>query len=134
MASRFLVKEMLYPAELALSGWTRRAEITCDRAGLLCCKDVDVSRRALAKLALGSTKLHDEFNIEAFAEQWEEGRSGVGRYAEATASHPWIAKRLQALKLFAESELYRRHAGLGEGGLSVEQVDEKVHEVIKVVG
>jgi Zn-dependent protease with chaperone function len=68
MASMFL-KWIIYPAELALSGWTRRAEITCDRAGLLCCKDVEVSRRALAKLALGSQKLHEEFNIEAFADQ-----------------------------------------------------------------
>ncbi len=133
MASIFL-KWIVYPAELALSGWMRRAEITCDRAGLLCCKDVDVSRSALAKLALGSQKLRDELNIDAFAEQYEEGQEGVGRYAEMTASHPWISKRLKALKLFGESELYRQHAGLGEGGLTMEQVDEKVHEVIKVVG
>jgi Zn-dependent protease with chaperone function len=112
----------------------RRAEITCDRAGLLCCKDVDVARRALAKLALGSSKLHEEFNVEAFAEQYEEGKGGAGRYAELTASHPWISKRLLALKAFSESELYRHHAGLGEGGLTMEQLDEKVHEIIAVVG
>lgn len=133
MASIFL-KWVVYPAEVALSGWMRRAEITCDRAGLLCCKDVDVSRRALAKLALGSTKLHEELDIEVFAEQYEEGKEGVGRYAEMTASHPWIAKRLGALKAFSESELYRRHAGLGEGGLTMDQTDEKVHEIIKVIG
>ncbi|MFT3775488.1 MAG: M48 family metallopeptidase [Minicystis sp.] len=133
MASIFL-KWVVYPAEIALSGWMRRAEITCDRAGLLCCKDVDVSRRALAKLALGSTKLHGELNVEAFADQYEEGRDGVGRYAEITASHPWIAKRLKALKVFSETELYRRHAGFGEGGLTVDQADDKVHEIIKVIG
>ena len=131
MASIFL-KWVVYPAELALSGWMRRAEITCDRAGLLCCKDVDTSRRALAKLALGSTKLREELNLDAFAEQYEEGKAGVGRYAEFTASHPWISKRLKALKFFGESELYRQHAGLGAGGLTMDQVDEKVHEVIKV--
>lgn len=133
MASIFL-KWIVYPAEVALSGWMRRAEITCDRAGMLCCKDVEVSRRALAKLALGSKKLHEEFNIEAFAQQYEEGREGVGRYAEVTASHPWIAKRLKALAAFGESALYRQHVGLGEGGLSIEQTDEKVHEIIKVIG
>lgn len=133
MASIFL-KWIVYPAEIALSGWMRRAEITCDRAGLLCCKDVDVSRRALAKLALGSSKLHAELDVEAFADQYEEGRDGVGRYAEITASHPWIAKRLKALKVFSDTELYRRHAGHGEGGLTVDQADEKVHEIIKVIG
>jgi Zn-dependent protease with chaperone function len=131
MASIYL-KWMIIPADLALSGWMRRAEITCDRAGLLCCKDVDVSRRALAKLALGSSKLYDEFNVEAFAEQYEEGKTGAGRYAELTASHPWISKRLKALKTFGESDIYRRHTGAGEGGLTMQEVDEKVHEIISV--
>ena len=133
MASIFL-KWIVVPAEIALAGWLRRAEITCDRAGMLCCKDVNVSTRALAKLALGSNKLVDEFNVEAFADQYQESKEGVGRYAEITASHPWISKRLKALKIFGESELYRRHAALGDGGLTMDQVDEKVHEVIKVVG
>lgn len=133
MASIFL-KWIVAPAELALSGWKRRAEITCDRAGLLCCKDVGVSKRALAKLALGSTKLYEEFDIEAFADQYEEGKQGFGKFTEITASHPWLSKRMKALDAFAESELYKKHAGLGTGGLSMEQVDEKVHEIIKVVG
>jgi Zn-dependent protease with chaperone function len=133
MASMFL-KWIVAPAELALSGWKRRAEITCDRAGLLCSRDLGVSTRALAKLALGSTKLYAEFNVEQFANQYEEGKEGLGRYTEITASHPWLSKRMKALQTFAESELYRRHVGLGEGGLSMEQVDEKVHDIIKVVG
>jgi Zn-dependent protease with chaperone function len=133
MASVFL-KWIVYPAEIALSGWMRRAEITCDRAGLLCSRSVDVSTRALAKLALGSSKLHAEFNVKAFADQYEDGKTGVGRYAEVTASHPWLSKRMKALEVFGESELYRRHSALGEGGLTMDQVDEKVHEVIKVVG
>ena len=93
-----------------------------------------MSRGALAKLALGSTKLYAEFNVEEFARQYEEGKEGVGKYAEITASHPWLSKRMWALQAFAESELYRKHIGLGAGGLSMEQVDEKVHEIIKVVG
>jgi Zn-dependent protease with chaperone function len=122
------------PAEIALSSWSRRAEITCDRAGLLCCRSLDVSTRALAKLALGSTKLYDQLNMDAFIAQHEEGQDGIGRYAEIRASHPWLPKRVLALRAFAESELYRKHVGLGTGGLSMEQVDEKVHGIIKVVG
>lgn len=121
------------PAMLALSGWQRRAEITCDRAGLLCAGDLDVAQRALAKVALGSTKLYDEMNVEAFMEQAEESREGIGRYAEITAHHPWLPKRLVAMKAFSESELFRKHVGL-DGGLSMEEVDEKVHEIIKVWG
>jgi len=133
MASAF-VRWIVAPAKVALSGWMRRAEVTCDRAGLLCSRSVDVSTRALAKLALGSTKLYEEFNIEAFLSQYEEGKDGVGRYAEITASHPWLPKRIMAIRAFADSSLYRKHVGLGDDGLSMEQVDEKVHEIIRVLG
>jgi Zn-dependent protease with chaperone function len=133
MASMF-VRWIVAPAMLALSGWSRRAEITCDRAGMLCSRSLDVSTRALAKLALGSTKLYEQLNMEAFLDQYEEGKDGIGRFAEITASHPWLPKRVMALRTFAESEIYRKHVGLGEGGLTMEQVDEKVHGIIKIVG
>jgi Zn-dependent protease with chaperone function len=125
---------LVYPATLALRAWSRRAEITCDRAGLLCCKSVETSTRSLAKLALGSQKLYEQLNLDAFVEQFEEGKDGPGRYMEAFSSHPWLPKRILALRAFGESALYRTHAGLGEGGLSMEDVDEKVHGIIKVVG
>jgi Zn-dependent protease with chaperone function len=122
------------PAMLALSGWSRRAEVTCDRAGMLCCGSLDASTRALTKLALGSRKLYDEINVEALLDQHQEGGDGIGRFAEITASHPWLPKRVLALRAFAESELYRKHTGLGESGDTMETVDQKVHEIIKVVG
>jgi Zn-dependent protease with chaperone function len=133
MASIFL-SWIAMPAGLALSGWSRRAEITCDRAGMLCSKSLDVSTRALAKLALGSHKLYDELNMEAFLDQYEEGKDGVGKYAEITASHPWLPKRVKALRTFAESSLYRKHVGLGDDGITMEEVDEQVHGIIKIVG
>lgn len=133
MASQY-VRWVAGPAMLALSGWSRRAEVTCDRAGLLCAGSLDVSTRALTKLALGSKKLYEDLNIEAFLDQNREGGDGIGRFAEMTASHPWLPKRILALRAFAGSELYRKHAGLGEGGDPMEKVDEKVHEIIKVWG
>src|SRR5262245_37169237 len=133
MASIF-VRWIVAPASLALSGWSRRAEITCDRAGMLCSRSLDVSSRALAKLALGSTKLYDELNMEAFLEQYEEGKDGIGKFAEITASHPWLPKRVMALRTFAESAIYRKHVGLGDDGLTIEEVDDRVHGIIKIVG
>jgi Zn-dependent protease with chaperone function len=121
------------PALLALRAWSRRAEITCDRAGALCARDLDVSLRALTKLALGSQKLYDQLNIDVFLEQHEEAKQSVGKYGEALATHPWLPKRVLALKTFGESALYRKHVGLGDEGLSMEQVDEKVHGIIKVI-
>lgn len=133
MAERFL-GPLVRPATVALAGWSRRAEVTCDRAGLLCCKSLDVATATMAKLALGSSKLFAEFNLDAFLEQYEEGKGNGGRFAELRASHPYLPKRVLALRSFAESELFRKHIGAGEGGLPMEQVDEKVHEIIKVLG
>lgn len=133
MASAF-VQWIVGPAMLALSGWSRRAEVTCDRAGLLCVRSLDVSTRALTKLALGSTKLYDELNMEAFVAQHEESKGGIGRFMEMNANHPWLPKRVLALRAFAQSELYRKHVGLGGGGLSMPEVDTKVHEIIKIWG
>jgi ribosome biogenesis GTPase A len=125
---------LILPAMLALTAWSRRAEVTCDRAGMLCCKDLEVSTRSLAKLALGSHKLYDQLNLDAFVDQFEEGKEGAGKYVEVFSSHPWLPKRILALRAFAESALYKKHIGIEGGGLSMHDVDEKVHGIIKVVG
>ena len=125
------VRWIVEPALMALRAWSRRAEITCDRAGMLCSKNVDVSARALTKLVLGSRKLYEEFNIDAFLEQYEEGKDGLGKYMEVFATHPWLPKRVLAMRVFAESELYRKAAGLGGNGLTMKEVDDKVLALLK---
>ena len=57
-ASRY-VRWIVAPALAALRSWSRRAEVTCDRAGLLCTRDVDVSASALTKSGVA------EFYVEA---------------------------------------------------------------------
>lgn len=133
MAGYFL-RSVGLPALLALRAWSRRAEVTCDRAAALCAGDMDVALRALTKLALGSRKLYEELNIEAFLEQHEEAQESVGRFSEVLATHPWLPKRVLALRTFGESALFRQHVGLGSDGLAMSEVDERVHEIVKVVG
>jgi Zn-dependent protease with chaperone function len=125
------VRWAVEPAIIALRAWSRRAEITCDRAGMLCSKSDAVSARALTKLALGSRKLYEEFNLEAFLEQYEEGKEGIGKYMEAFATHPYLPKRVLAMRVFGESELYRKAVGRGEGGLSMQEVDDRVRALLK---
>jgi Zn-dependent protease with chaperone function len=126
-----IVQWAMQPAVVALLAWSRRAEVTCDRAGMLCSKSAEVSGRALTKLALGSRKLYEEFNLEAFLEQYEEGKEGIGKYMEAFASHPYLPKRVLAMRVFAESELYRKAASLGTTGLTMQEVDDRVRALLK---
>jgi len=126
------VRWAVEPAVVALRAWSRRAEITCDRAGMLCSKDAEVSARALTKLVLGSRKLYEEFNIEAFLEQYDEGKEGIGKYMEVFATHPYLPKRVLAMRVFAESELYKKAAGVTPtAGLNMTEVDARVRALLK---
>ncbi|HJL19895.1 MAG TPA: M48 family metallopeptidase, partial [Sandaracinaceae bacterium LLY-WYZ-13_1] len=98
---------IVQPALLALRQWVRRAEITCDRAGLLCSQDLEAASRSFMKLASGSQKLYPEMNLDAFLDQFEEGNQSIGRMGEAFSTHPYLPKRIHALRVFADSALYR---------------------------
>ncbi|MFT4703846.1 MAG: Zn-dependent protease with chaperone function [Bradymonadia bacterium] len=119
------------PARLALATWSRRAEITCDRAGLLCCGDLDVATQAMVKIAHGSSKLADEFDLEDFLAQADELREGLGRVKELALSHPYLPKRVRALRLFAQSDYYK--AQIGEsGGVPLVEIDRQIDEILRV--
>ncbi len=133
LVARAYLGALVMPAIIPLMAWSRRAEITCDRAGMLCSKDTQVASRALTKLVVGSKKLYEEFNLDAFLEQYDEGKEGIGRYMEALASHPFLPKRVLAMRVFAESGLYRKHAASSNTptGLSMPEVDERVKGLLK---
>jgi Zn-dependent protease with chaperone function len=132
-AAAFYVRWIVTPAILALQAWSRRAEITCDRAGILCARSLDVATAATVKLALGSQKLYKDLKMDEYLKQLEEGRKSVGRFLEMFRSHPYVPKRIEALKIFAESELYRRHVGLGPGGKPTHECDTEVAKILSVL-
>ena len=102
-AANVFLRWSVKPAVLALNGWARRAEITCDRAGLLCTRDLNVSIDCLVKLALGSRKLYSDVNVDEYLAQLEEMSQGVGQLDELIRTHPYLPKRVAALRLFAET-------------------------------
>ncbi len=130
MAGMFL-PWILQPAMVALRTWSRRAEVTCDRAGMLVVKDKQAAERAITKLAVGSRKLYEEFNVDAFLEQHEEGNQGIGKYMEVFATHPWLPKRVLAMRVFSESQLYKTAVGQGSDGLTMSEVDNRVAALLK---
>jgi Zn-dependent protease with chaperone function len=130
MAGMF-VPWILQPALVALRTWSRRAEITCDRAGMLVARDQQAAERAITKLAVGSRKLYEEFNLDAFLEQHEEGSQGIGKYMEVFATHPWLPKRVLAMRVFGESQLFQKSIGRPATGLSMSEVDSRVAALLK---
>ena len=78
--------------------WSRRAEYTCDRGGLLACGSFDTSARAILKLCVGA-KLAHKINIDNYVnDQVDELRKqGVFSWSEALADHPYLVRRIMAL-------------------------------------
>ena len=97
-------------ARLALSRWHRAAEVTADRAGLLCCGSLDAAGRALLRIALGVTP---QVSPEDYLDQLRSTTSAhsPGRWAEVLQARPFMHKRLKALDLFRRSEQWVRLGG-----------------------
>ncbi|HVR61954.1 MAG TPA: M48 family metallopeptidase [Polyangia bacterium] len=135
-AANMFLRWTVRPAVLALNAWARRAEITCDRTGLLCTRDLDVSVAALVKLALGSRKLYSDINMEAYLAQMEEAARGPGRFDEFFHTHPYLPKRVAALRLFAATAYFRGlvggAAGAASGGTSKDECDARVAELLAI--
>ena len=142
-AANMFLRWSVKPAVLALNGWARRAEVTCDRAGLICTRDLDVSIGCLVKLAIGSHKLYSEVNIPEYLAQLDEAQAGLGRFDELTRTHPYLPKRVAALKLFAETTYFRSLVGTGRtagasvdalpAGMSKYDCDARVAQLISVL-
>ena len=92
-----------YVMPLFFTWWSRQAEYTADRGGLIACGDLAASQRALARLAIGP-ELFDRLNLEEFVKQAHD-RDLSARASELFSSHPLLVKRLLALEKFAQSPL-----------------------------
>ncbi len=91
----------------ALSAWSRAAETTADRAGMLCADRPQDCYAALAKLMYGAIiGSEQEIDYDAIRGQLEHTVSSIAKYSEIWDSHPAIARRIAALQEFCECEAY----------------------------
>lgn len=131
-SAAFFVRWIIQPAIMTLQAWSRRAEVTCDRASLIAVRDVDKTLEALVKLELGLDK-GSAFNAQEYLKGLPDVKKGIGRYAELFRSHPYVPKRVQALRLFADSALYAQLTGQDlTGKLSLPEIDKQVGDLISV--
>jgi len=91
---------------VALHDWYRKAELTADRAGLLCVQDLDPCVNVFMKLAGGGGRLWAEMDRHEFLHQIdayeEEDRSTLGRayktWITAWRTHPFPILRAKELR------------------------------------
>ncbi|HMG57205.1 MAG TPA: M48 family metallopeptidase [Kofleriaceae bacterium] len=132
-SAAFYVRWTTQPAIMALQAWSRRAEVTCDRAALLAVRDLDKTLQALVTIELGLER-GAAFNAEDYLRGTPDVVRGFGRYAELFRSHPYVAKRVAALRLFAGSAMYAQATGGDPAGKpSLTDVDKQVADLISVL-
>jgi hypothetical protein len=138
-ASRFLGplgKTIARFARFPLLAWSRRAEVTGDRAGLLCCGDIKVAELALVRLITGFADA-EKVDVDDYLRRTQEISDfhGASKFAEMFSTHPYLPKRIKALRLFARSELYFDLSGKeppqGIELLDRLELDRQVNQIVK---
>lgn len=110
------------PRQLELFLWCRAAELSVDRAGLVCAGDVGAAVSAFLKLSSGlDGSLFGTLDHDAYITQAASIASApVARLKprddddsiEAFSTHPYPPLRLKAMLLYAKSDAYFRFRGL----------------------
>jgi len=118
---------------LTLTSWSRYAEISADRAGAYCARDIESVAHALFKLASGLSGGYARFSLADFLKQVDEmqlerAEPGQGAPTEDWfLTHPFSPLRVKALALYDESVLARTD------GRSVDQLELGVHELMSLM-
>lgn len=87
--------------------WQRKAEVTGDRAGLICCQSLGTAIRTVVKISLGTRSLFAELDLEEYLRQGQTLREKYS-WSEAQSGHPYIVNRVQLLSEFYHSVEFAR--------------------------
>lgn len=104
----------------ALFEWYRAAELTSDRAALLCVQDLEAARSAFMKMAGGTTRLAAEIDRDEFLRQIREyedvDRSTLDRAYKILMTldrtHPFAMQRAKEIEIWYEggyADVMARH-------------------------
>lgn len=103
-----LQKLLTQGIQLTFNMWSRAAEITADRAGMICCDNIDDCYSVNKKLMYGGVnlegKVDTDFDIESLKEQMKFSTDNMSRLYELTFDHPLSIKRILAEMEFAHCD------------------------------
>lgn len=120
-----LLNTVLQGASYALNAWSRAKEVTCDRAGMICCERLEDTYSAEAKLLYGATFGEQDVNIDEIVKQLDMQQNNITRLEELTRTHPAAARRIVAERYFAECDvLYRWRPDLRRPGQTMRSKEE----------
>ncbi len=120
---------------LRLFAWQRYAEISSDRAGMVCTGGLSPAARALFKLASGLRGDRVKIRVDQFLAQVGDLQKEYERLDTADGpvrsdwftTHPFSPLRLWAIDAFAKSELIKK------GGTPRKKLEQEVDTLIRIM-
>lgn len=91
---------------MIFKSWSRKAEYTADRAGLLACRNPDAAGTALLKLLIGLEGARKTSLREYLDEIKNRPDERLAEIAEYFYTHPFTPKRILAVQKFSRSITY----------------------------
>lgn len=127
---------------LLLNIWSRAAEVTADRAGMICSDNFEDCHTAKTKLLYGGVELDGKVNtqidIQSLKEQMELNMSNPSKFYEYEMDHPLTIKRIMTDIEFQQCEtLYQWRPDMKKPGMklrSKDEVDTRCKKYIDVSG
>jgi len=141
MFSQILAGILSKGAELTLNMWSRAAEVSSDRAAMICCDNIEDAYALNKKFMYGGVNVEDkistELDIESLQKQLNVSYDSNIRFLELESTHPATIKRILAEVEFAECEtFYSWRPDLKKTGQTVrthEETDLRCKKFIDVI-
>ena len=126
---------------LKLMQWSRRAEVSADRVGLLCCQDLEAAARSFIKISSGLNEELADFDLMGYVSQVHDLETlarSVRAVDDLYSTHPFNPIRIGALYRHWQSDTCRQllgHAPLNLGpapeGQSDDEADARIHQLLQ---
>jgi tellurite resistance protein len=130
------------PVSLKLYLWCRAAEVTADRAGVVCAGGVEPAAHALLKIASGLGTNVIKPDLDAFASQVDALHAAPAACADERDeegvldcfdTHPYSPLRVRALLAFGRSQGFSRATGQAAEGIDADELERIVEHDLSIM-
>ncbi len=122
---------------MKLYAWNRNAEISADRAGLLCCQSFEAAGRTFFKLSSGVTTDSLDFQLNEYIGQFtdleEVLNDATHDPSDWYTTHPFSPLRIKALELFNKSETYAAFNETITGEITEETMEIEIKRIMSLM-
>lgn len=106
LAGKAVMGMLTKGATVALNAWSRAAEVTADRAGMICADSLEDCLSLQAKFMYGGAFGDHQVDYESLKEQLQIQMGNATKYLELNYDHPTSVRRMLAMEEFAKCRVY----------------------------